>query len=471
MLDVEDNGVTLTPQQQECYRRAKDATEHNNPDYAVALLQGLCSQCPEFVEARRLLRANAIMKFKKASGLARKMAGIKTAPLAVKGRNALKRSPAEALQFAEEILEVDPYSSQGNILLADASRALDNNQTNSTVLLAYETIREGHPNDIDNLKRLAKAYFETREAAKAQTVYAQILQKTPTDGEAIQGQKDAAALLASQKGNWDEGKDYRESLKDQEESKRYEEASRAVTSDEGLDKILEDLGAQYEQNNQNLDVVKRIAQVYERKKDLPSAIQWWAYAFSLSNNTDPVIEKTLYTLNLKQIEDAIRQISHALQTAPPEQQPQLQEQLQQLEAQHSEFILENLRAQVEKYPNDKELRYNLGQALFDLGQYKEATPYLQEGSHAPNVRHKALNALGLCFWKREIFDLAEKQFDLAKSDMAVMDDMKKEVIYNLASVKEAAGKPEEALAEFKIIYEIDYRYRDVAARVEASYGK
>jgi hypothetical protein len=52
-----------------------------------------------------------------------------------------------------------------------------------------------------------------------------------------------------------------------------------------------------------------------------------------------------------------------------------------------------------------------------------------------------------------------------------MDEMKKEVVYNLGLIYERMGDIEKALANMKQIYEVDYGYRDVAQRVESSYDR
>ena len=50
-----------------------------------------------------------------------------------------------------------------------------------------------------------------------------------------------------------------------------------------------------------------------------------------------------------------------------------------------------------------------------------------------------------------------------------MDKTKKEVLYELGLIYDKADKKMEAIDCFKQIYEVDYGYRDVAARVEGSY--
>ena len=54
--------------------------------------------------------------------------------------------------------------------------------------------------------------------------------------------------------------------------------------------------------------------------------------------------------------------------------------------------------------------------------------------------------------------------------MTAMDAVKKETLYELAMVYEKMGKKEDYLRCLKDIIEVDYGYRDAAARVEQSYG-
>ena len=69
-----------------------------------------------------------------------------------------------------------------------------------------------------------------------------------------------------------------------------------------------------------------------------------------------------------------------------------------------------------------------------------------------------------------MFDLAVKQLSDALADLHAMDTTKKEVLYEKGLIHEEMGDNAAALDSFKQIYEVDYGYRDVAKRVEASYA-
>lgn len=81
-----------------------------------------------------------------------------------------------------------------------------------------------------------------------------------------------------------------------------------------------------------------------------------------------------------------------------------------------------------------------------------------------------MNYLAQCFSKRKMFDLAARTLQNAIKEKPVFDEEKKELVYNLGVVLEGMSKKEEAIEQFKQIYEMDASYKDVSAKVEAFYA-
>jgi len=421
----DDLAKDFTPEQRNTYLKAKEASDRNNHDYAITLLSQLVQAVPGHLEARRLLRANSIIKHRGSSGLAKSMNSVKIQPLIIKGRNALKKNPIEALQAAEEALLIDPTGNQANQLLADAADALG---ATPISLFAFETLRDTKPDDVAVLKQLGQAYL------------------------------------------WEQEGDFRDQLKDADQAKLLEQQSRVVKSDEAIDAQLAVLMPQYNENPQNLNVVKQIAALYERRDDLASALTFFEWAFHLSNQADPELEKRIHKIRQQQKQNHIKELEEKLASATPEEKAAIQAELDTLQVDRAGFELASAQERVKRYPNDLNLRFELGRALVNAGQYKEAVPELQQALKQPNARYQAYNLLGVAFWKRKMLDFAVKQFQTAKSEMLAMDNLKKEIVYNLGCVLEESGKKDEALEQFKEIYEVDSQFKDVAERVERSYG-
>ena len=67
--------------------------------------------------------------------------------------------------------------------------------------------------------------------------------------------------------------------------------------------------------------------------------------------------------------------------------------------------------------------------------------------------------------------MAAQQLEEAAREISSMDEMKKEIVYNLGLIYERMGERNKSIAAMKQIYQAEYGYRDVAARVEGSYER
>jgi tetratricopeptide (TPR) repeat protein len=448
----------LNATQRDLYSRARSAADAQNYDYAIMLLQGLLKELPEFLTGRQRLRAAEIQKQKhEGVGTMKQMANAaKITPLTMKFGKSAKENPKEAMALAEEILAIDPYNLKGNALLAEAAATLDLLEITA---MAYETAFQGNPKERLIGHQLAQTYMKMGDHVRAMNAYEKLLEHHPTDGEALSGQKNASAAHASRKGGWDMAKDYRDTLKNKDEAASLEQQSKVVKSKEAM---LEQIGQIHQKLEQQANPLfaKQIAALYAQMEDFKLAIDWYQYAFELGNKTDGALEKTISDLKVKLLE---RQIQAA------QENPSSDTELKDLQGQRTEAVLENAKQRVAKYPNDYQFRFDLGEAYVNAGMYKEALPELQLGSKQPNVRLRALNLVGVAYWKRNMLDLAEKTFKSAAAETTAMDGIKKDLLYNLGQLYESMRKNKSAVDQYKQIYEVDMAYRDVAAKVEASY--
>ena len=79
--------------------------------------------------------------------------------------------------------------------------------------------------------------------------------------------------------------------------------------------------------------------------------------------------------------------------------------------------------------------------------------------------------IGQCFARRGMNDLAARTFQNAIKEKPSFDEEKKELVFGLGCVLEKMGKSEEAIEQFKSIYEIDIGYQNVAEKIETYYSK
>ena len=145
-------------------------------------------------------------------------------------------------------------------------------------------------------------------------------------------------------------------------------------------------------------------------------------------------------------------------------------QVAKLQADKLAFQLAECQKRVEKYPTDLAIRFEMGTLYFQAGKIGEAIQELQKAQNHPHKRLAAMGCLAQCYARRKMFDLAARTLQNAIKEKLVFDDEKKDFVYNLGSVFESMGKKEEAIEQFKLIYEVDAGYKDVSAKVDAYYA-
>jgi tetratricopeptide (TPR) repeat protein len=448
--------------------RAKAAAQSKNYDYSIVLLQEILKDEPLFLEGRRFLRAIEIQKFKAMGAFNRQMANMRITGGLMKLPTG-KKTAEEQLIAAEEILAQDPYNVRANTLIAEAGATLGYPEFKC---FAFETLREGKPDDKAILNSLALAYMEAKDAAKAEQTYERILEIDPRDGDALSGLKNASAANASKVGGWEtSNNDYRNVLKSKSEAEQLEQEAKVVKS---ADAIQEQIDLNYQKHvaePTNANHSKAIAALFVQKNDYASAIPFYEHSFEAGGKVDSSLEKVIGDLRLKKTEGELNELrAYAAQQTEPEQIEQAKAAIEAKEKELNEVRLFQAEARVRAQPNEGEFRYDLGDALYKIGNYKRATEELQQSLKQPSVRYQALNLLGLSFMKRGMLDFAVNRLSLAEGELLAMDETKKEITYNLGLVYELQKHPDKALDQFKKIYEVDMSYRDVAERVEASYG-
>jgi len=211
----------------------------------------------------------------------------------------------------------------------------------------------------------------------------------------------------------------------------------------------------------------------EQKQDFEAAIRWYQYAADLTKGADLGLVRKASHLKLKSLEHEIGAHEEFLSKhdATDELQAKTSELLKAAKARHAELLIGDAQDRVARNPTDLQLRFELGETLFNARRFREAVPELQRARQNPHARLKAMNLLGCCYSELEMLDLAVKQLEEASSEILSMDATKKEIVYNLALVYERMNAREKSLACMKQIYEVDYGYRDVARRVESSYAR
>lgn len=447
----------------ELYQKGATALQRQNFDYALAIFQQVLQREPAFLECRQALRAAQVKKTGGNTGFFKKMlGGASNSPLIAKAQMA-KNRPLEAMAIAEQILESDPQNSSGNKILAESAMAAG---LPKTACFAYEILMKSSAKDYDLGMAYGEALSASGQVQKAESHYVDLMRAFPQKGEISAALKNLSARKTLDEGGYDalsDGKgSYRDILKNKDEAVKLEQESRSVKSDDVAGNLIVEYESRLKSEPLNMKLVRSVAELYAQKKDFDKALEYYERIRNSEQGNDPSLEKAISDTVLKRYDLQLSQLNAA--------NPDHAAQLEQLKGEKAAFQLEELRKRAERYPTDLQIKFELGQLYFQNGKFNEAMAEFQKAQSNPQRRLQAMAYFGQCLAAKGMNDMAARKMQDALKEKPGWDDEKKEMIYMLGCVLEKMGKREEAIEQFKQIYENDIGYKDVAAKVDAYYS-
>jgi tetratricopeptide (TPR) repeat protein len=447
----------------ELFEKGTTALQRQNLDYAIALFDQVLQKEPGFYDCREALRASQFKKAGSGTSFFKRVLGTASnSPLLAKGQLLLRNNPLEAINLAEQILNSDPNNAQAHKLLAEAALEADFPRT---AVLSLEIAFKNSPKDKETALRLGQALAKTGQVARAESIYTELQRSYPNDSSIGQALKNVSAKRTLSEGGYEALADgtgsYRDILRDKAEAVSLEQEKREVKSGDVAQKLIDEYEARLIKEPHNSKLARSIAELCAQKNDFDRALSYY-HQISAAEGSDPSLERAI-------IETTLKKFDHSLGQLDPDDSEYATKSAQ-LKGERLAFHLGEVQRQMDKYPNDLQLRFELGQLYLEAGKISQAIQEFQRAQVNPHRRIAALNYLGQCFALRGMNDLAARTFQNALKEKLVFDDEKKELIYFLGSVLEKMGKKEEAIEQFKQIYEVDIGYRDVAAKIDAYYG-
>ncbi len=116
--------------------------------------------------------------------------------------------------------------------------------------------------------------------------------------------------------------------------------------------------------------------------------------------------------------------------------------------------------------SDFQSHYDLGIAFKEMGLLDEAIVEFQKALRAPDGRLRTSEALGVSFYEKEQFPVAEAILKRAIDSLAGPDNEKIGLLYWLGRSREEQGKNQEALICFRRALAVDIDFMDLSERVE-----
>ncbi|NLG34891.1 MAG: hypothetical protein GX548_06015 [Lentisphaerae bacterium] len=443
------------------YEKAMGALERGNIGYALDMLKQVVGMEPRFLLARKNLRIAQVKTFaaKKPNAMTHQMASLKGTFTLMGAQGKLKKNPQAALEGAEKLLELDPLNLPFLKFFAQAAEAADMPEL---AVQTFEIARPYFAKDVPFLRQLAQLYIATNQPSGAKDCYAVVAELLPNDQVAIKNLKDAAALDTMKAGGWNDMKsDFRSKLKDKKEAILLEQQAKSVKGDADVDTLITERLKDIEREPQNMNFRRALADLYVRAERFDEALAALDEATKAAGRSDPQIERTASQIKVRQFDAAIAAAKEAGDEAAAAAKEQ----------EKAEFLYADALDMVKRYPNDLQFRYELGYQYYMRKQYNEAIEEFQLAQRNPQRRTRALYYLALCFTEKGQLDIAFEQLQKAASELTLMDETKKDVVYQMGLLADQMGRKDEAIAFFKEIYGVDIKYRDISQRIEAAYKK
>jgi len=445
------------------FTKGHDALQRDNFDYAIDLFNQVLAREPGLYECRRELRAAQFRKAGGGGGFMKKMwNNASSSPLVAKGEVTLRRDPAEALQIAEQILNGDPNNSAAHRLIVKAATSLEMPHTSA---LSLETLFRNSPKDKEVAIQLANTLANIGEVKRAEQILTNLQGTMPSDNDVAQALKNISARNTMDEGGYDTladgGGSYRDILKNKEEAVSLEQQNKVEKSEEVADKLIREYETRLKTEANNLKLVRSLAGLYTEKKQFDKALAYYERLKSSDLGNDASLDQLISETTVKKYEHQISQLDSTA--------PDYADKVAVLQAEKQAYQLAACQKRVERFPTDLQIRFEMGQLYFQAGKIGEAIAEFQKSQNNPHRRVASMNYLAQCFAKRKMHDMAARKLQEAIREKPVLDEEKKELIYNLGSVLEGMGKKEEAIEQFKIIYEVDISYKDVATKVDDYY--
>ncbi len=456
----------LPPDLRRLYTKAVEAAQRENHDYALTLFCQVLKTEPALFECRKALRAAQAVKSAGAStGFFKKMmSGGGSLPQITKAKLALKNNPAEAMAIAEEVLNSDANNSSAHRIIVDAAQALGLPQT---AALSLELMVRNSPTNKALVVEFADAVAASGgNATVAEQFLDELIRTSPYDPDLQQAQKNLSAHKTMDEGGYGALEDgqgsYRDILKNKDEAVSLEQEQRSQKSEDVALRLIEEYETRLITEPNNLKLLRSLAELYTQKNQFPRALALYDRIKQSDLGSDASLDRAIAETRLRQFDFQAAQFNpfdegNAEMTAA-------------IQAEKAAFQLAECQKRVEKYPTDLAIRFELGQLYFAAGKIGEAIAEFQKAQGNPHKRLAAMSLLAQCFAKRKMFDLAARTLQNAIKEKPGFDEEKKDLTYQLGCVLEAMGKKDEAIEQFKTIYELDISYQDVAAKVDAYYA-
>jgi TolA-binding protein len=457
------------------FKKAADCRERREYDYAIeCFITGLTSW-PEAVEEGHMpLRSLAIQRTQ--------TGGKKPSMFDTMKKSTSGKDFKAAMLNAEHHLSKDPFNHGfAEALLKNAAKGGFLHTAKWIAPIVMETLRrDAKPNKgrFKSFRQLLADAAAVGEAGNdspmivffieqaAQSIEYQIA-RSPGDDDLRQEQRDLSGKLTIWKGKYQESDNFRESLQDAQSQKLIHDSERMQQGEHTYAALVNAAKKEYEQNRTVPQKVQNYVDVLMKRESMENeqaALDVLSNAHSESKNYSFKVKAD--DLRLKRLTRIARERADAARAGGTDEDKQA---AREATAALRNEVVSVYRERVANYPTDLRMKFRLGVALFEVGEYDEAIPTLQAAQNEPRSKWQCQLYIGRSFYQKQIFGQAVQVLKELVDQYELQDDFAKDALYWLGRACEANNMAEDAKANYGKLLRLDYNYAhgDARKRLEA----
>lgn len=447
------------------FERANQVIATGNFDYGIQLLLNCCKLDPGSLVFRQTLRKTEKTKYDnnlRGSSLA--FLTTFFARLKLKKAQAANDHVA-VLDVAERILLRNPWDIGAQLAMAEAFRGLN---LLDLAIWTLDQARQTNKQTVRVCRELALAYEDRGNFTQAIAMWDAVRKANPRDQEAQDKMKDLAASATIAKGKYVESiqkniSPIAAALEETQSEHNPVESTKTHPAQDRANREIANMQARIASNPKDAHAYLNLATFHRRRDQLDEA------QTILHQGLEAVPHHFDLAIELADIEIEPFRKNLALAEAKLKEKPD-NEKVKAIRAKLIREIsareLEVVRQKSDRFPTDMSLRFEMGLRLMRVGQVDEAIKELQQARNDPRLHGAALTYLGYCFKERKNWRLAQRNFEEALQHVQGDDQLRKEIMFELANGYANAGDLARAVEQGYELANMDFAFRDIGRLID-----
>ena len=328
----------------------------------------------------------------------------------------------------------------------------------------------------DMFVKLLDAFEECRAFKLAAVAGENACKLDPSDADLQHRVRNMLAQSTMTSGGYDDDQTggFRKNIRDADKQLKLEQEDSVAKTESTKDAIVQRTQKEFEERPDDLPTLEKYAKALMARGKGPDELK----AMTLFNQAHKMtgsfrFRKQAGEIQLMRARRSLEKLKAAAERHPED--TEAQEKLKKATDQFNKLQIDELRLQVENYPTDLSLKYNLGVNLFERGEYNDAIEQFQLAQNDPKIRRNVLNLMGKSFralggWEDAAITTYEQALDgITDENSELGMDIRYGLMDALAAKAKKDNDPQAAERADKIAAGIaiqQFNYRDVRDRRE-----